>query len=45
MYAFLTRHLPRPLANLVAVLWYGALLALVYALWNAPQAVFRYVNM
>ena len=45
MYAFLARHLPRPLANAVAVLWYAALLALIYALWSAPQAAFRYIRL
>lgn len=45
MYAFLARHLPRPLANAVAIVWYAVLLALIYALWSAPQAVLRYVNM
>ena len=45
MYAWLARHLPRPVANAVAVLWYAALLVLVYALWSAPQAAFRYVNL
>ncbi|WP_426208001.1 hypothetical protein [Massilia sp. TWP1-3-3] len=41
IYAMLRRWLPAPLANLVMVLWYGALLL---ALWLAPAVGlgFRY---
>ena len=45
MYEWLVAHLPRGVANLVAVVWYAALLALIYALWTAPQAAFRYVQL
>jgi len=45
MYARLIRHLPLALANAVAVLWYAALIVIVYALWSAPQAAFRYVQL
>ena len=45
MYTWLARHLPRPLADAVAVIWYAALLALIYALWSAPQAAFRYLYL
>ena len=45
MYDWLVAHLPRPLANVVAMVWYAALLALIYALWSAPQAAFRYVQL
>ena len=45
MYAWLAERLPRPLANALAVVWYAALLALIYALWTAPQAAFRYVQL
>jgi len=43
MYDWLARHLPLPLDNAAAVVWYAALLALIYALWSAPQAMLRYV--
>ena len=45
MYTWLAAHLPRPLANVAAVIWYAALLALIYALWSAPQAAFRYLYL
>lgn len=45
MYAWLAGRLPRSLADALAVAWYAALLGLVYALWSAPQAAFRYINL
>lgn len=45
MYDWLAARLPRPLANAVAVAWYATLLVLVYALWSAPQAAFRYLQL
>ncbi len=44
-YAWLSRYLPTPLANALAIVWYAALLVLIYALWSAPQASFRYVQL
>jgi hypothetical protein len=45
VYALLRRHLPRRWANAVALLWYTALLVLIYGLWGAPQAAFRYIAL
>jgi hypothetical protein len=43
MYAWLRRTLPATAANFVAALWYALLLLLIYGLWQAPQAAFRYI--
>jgi len=43
MHAWLSRFLPAAAANLVAALWYALLLFMIYGLWQAPQAVFRYI--
>lgn len=42
MYAFLRRHLPRWLAEVVLVLWYVVLLTLVILLSGSPAGEFRY---
>ena len=43
MYAWLRRFLPAAAANSIAALWYALLLLLIYGLWQAPHAAFRYV--
>jgi len=43
MYAWLRRRLPAAPTNAIAALWYALLLLLIYGLWQAPQAAFRYI--
>ncbi|MBW2288540.1 MAG: hypothetical protein JRG80_03690 [Deltaproteobacteria bacterium] len=43
MYTWLRRILPARAANSIAVLWYTLLLLLIYGLWQAPRAAFRYI--
>jgi hypothetical protein len=43
MYAWLRRFLPVAIANCLATLWYTLLLLLIYGLWQAPHAAFRYI--
>jgi len=43
MYAWLRRWLPAAVANAIALIWYALLLLLIYGLWQAPQAAFRYI--
>lgn len=45
MYAALRRLLPPTAANLVAAAWYALLILLIYSLWSAPQAAFRYIQI
>ena len=45
MYALLIRVLPRWFANALTLLWYTALVLLIYALWGAPHAAFRYITL
>jgi hypothetical protein len=43
LYAWLRRFLPNAIATGVALLWYTLLLLLIYGLWQAPHAAFRYI--
>ncbi|MFQ5784357.1 MAG: hypothetical protein ACE5H8_05980 [Alphaproteobacteria bacterium] len=45
MYAFLAKHLPRPLANALVGAWYAVLLCLVLYFAGTPQATFRYTQL
>jgi hypothetical protein len=45
MYALMHRLLPPVLANAATILWYATLLVAIYALWGAPQAEFRYIEL
>ena len=45
MYALLHAWLPAPLAHAAAILWYAAWIVAIYALWGAPQAEFRYIEL
>ena len=45
MYAWLRHHLPVPLADLTAALWYAALLVGIYLALDLPQAAFRYLAL
>lgn len=45
MYRFLCAWLPAPLANILVIVWYAALIALTVALSSVPLAEFRYGNI
>ncbi len=45
MYAFLSRHLPRPLADVVAVLWYALLIAGILLCYQRNGPGFRYLDL
>jgi len=45
MYPFLCRHVPRPLADLLIVIWYVLLIVLVAAGFSISPAEFRYINL
>jgi hypothetical protein len=45
MHAFLARHLPRPQAGALAVLWYALLVAGVLLCWEGQPAGFQYLGL
>lgn len=45
MYAFLKRHLPQRLADILIVLWYVALFCAVLIQAGAPDSGFRYLGI
>jgi hypothetical protein len=44
MYRFLNRWLPRPVVIIVMVMWYLALLFMVFMYLTQPAGEFRYLN-
>jgi hypothetical protein len=45
MHAFLCRHLPRPWANLLALLWYAFLVGGVLLCWQRDPVGFIYLRL
>ena len=45
MYSLLRKLLPERAANVLIVAWYVALIVLIFMLWFAPQAEFRYIRL
>jgi len=45
MHAFLCRHLPRPAANVLALLWYALLVAGILLCWQRNPAGFVYLGL
>lgn len=45
MYAFLRKHLPKPAAIALLMLWYTALLILIYIFSISPNNELSYINL
>ncbi len=45
MYAFLCRYLPCPIVNILMILWYLALLTLIFIYSAKPNISFTYLNL